>query len=60
MNLQNITLRACEVCGTDISRLCDRCTNWRCLTCCRTHCTGGGATDEGHNRIYTPPLTKKS
>lgn len=40
----------CEVCGTPTDQN-NRCTNRLCLPCHALHCTSGGATSPGHNRI---------
>ena len=43
-------VEVCEVCERAFHEW-DRCTNGRCPSCHRTHCTGGGATSPGHYRL---------
>lgn len=45
----------CEVCGA-VTSSGERCTNGRCATCHRDHCTPGGITAPGHGRgtVATP------
>lgn len=40
----------CECCGVDTTRDQGRCTNGRCGSCHRQHCTPGGSTTPGHGR----------
>lgn len=42
----------CEVCGTDTSKDAGRCTNDRCATCHRHHCSSGGERSPGHARRW--------
>lgn len=42
----------CEVCGTDITKDRDRCTNSRCGKCHRQWCGPGGETAPGHGRRW--------
>ncbi len=44
-------VEVCECCERVFHRW-DRCTNGRCSSCHREHCTSGGATCPGHGRRW--------